>query len=229
MTATEKSRLLNAILPHVPFDGWAARAFDAAVAETGIDAARARAICPRGAVDLAVAQHKAGDAALAGLMRQTNLAGLRYSEKVARALRLRLDAAGDKEVVRRAAALFALPHLAPEGATLVWGTADAVWTALGDTSDDINWYSKRAILSGVWGSVLLFWLGDQSPGEQATADFIDRRIADVMRFEKLKAQVADNPLTRPLAGPLGRLAAAIRAPGRRMPADLPGHWTPTDG
>jgi ubiquinone biosynthesis protein COQ9 len=50
-----------------------------------------------------------------------------------------------------------------------------------------------------------------------------------MRFEKLKAQVADNPLTRPLSGPLGRLAAAIRAPGRRMPADLPGHWTPTDG
>ena len=71
-----------------------------------------------------------------------------------------------------------LPHMAPEGARLIWGTADRIWTALGDTSDDVNWYTKRATLSGVYAAVVLYWLGDDSTDGQATRAFIDRRISD---------------------------------------------------
>jgi ubiquinone biosynthesis protein COQ9 len=83
---------------------------------------------------------------------------------------------------------------AADGARAIWGTADAIWTALGDTSDDMNWYSKRASLSAVYGATVLFWLGDDSTGHQATWDFLDRRIEGVMRFEKAKAAMAANPL-----------------------------------
>ena len=68
-------------------------------------------------------------------------------------------------MVRRGTTLFALPHHAAEGAKLIWGTADAIWTALGDTSDDVNWYTKRATLSAVYGSVVLFWLGETEAGD----------------------------------------------------------------
>jgi ubiquinone biosynthesis protein COQ9 len=229
MTATPmdpaKRRLLEACLGHVAFDGWSETAFAAAVAETGMTPAHARTMCPRGAVDLAVAYHVAGDDAMVAAVMAADLSGMRYSEKVAFAIRARLNAVTDKEAVRRGMALFTLPHMAPEGARLTWGTADAIWRALGDTSEDVNWYTKRATLSGVWASVVLYWLGDDSLNAQATDDFIARRIADVMRFEKFKAQVNSNAFLRPVTAPLNRLLSHVRAPARVPPVDLPGHWT----
>ncbi len=220
-----KQTLLDAALVHVAFDGWSQATFDAAVAESGLSADQARALCPRGALDLAIAFHQHGDAAMVAAMQAADFSGMRFRDKVATAIRLRLDAVTDKEVVRRGTALFALPHLAPEGAKLIWGTADLIWTTLGDTSEDINWYSKRSILSAVYGSVVLFWLGDSSADGQATDDFIDRRIDNVMQFEKLKAEVNKNPLLKPLTGPLSRLAGLVKAPKPRPDQnDLPGMW-----
>jgi ubiquinone biosynthesis protein COQ9 len=221
-----KARLLEAILPHVAFDGWSETAFAAAAREIGMIPEEARRLCPRGAVDLAVAFHVAGDAAMVAAVGAADLGGMRYSEKVALAIRARVDAVTDKEAVRRGAALFALPHMAAEGARLTWGTADAIWRALGDTSEDINWYTKRATLAGVWAAVVLYWLGDDSLNAQATDDFIARRIDDVMRIEKVKAQVNGNAFLRPVTGPLNRMLGMVRAPGRARRDDLPGHWSP---
>ncbi len=223
-----KDALLDSILPHVAFDGWADRAFDAAVAEVGIDPVHARTLCPRGAVDLAIAFHQRGDMAMLAALKAADLSDLRYSEKVARAVRLRLDAIDDKEAVRRGTALFALPHLAADGAKLIWGTADLIWDALGDRSDDVNWYSKRAILSAVYGSSVLYWLGDQTPGAEATDAFIARRIDNVMQVEKVKAQIKANPLTAPLAKGAERMLSWVKAPSRIPQVDLPGMWRPRD-
>lgn len=218
-----KARLLDAALGHVPFDGWSETSFRAAAEEIGLAPDLAHAICPRGALDLAVAYHRRGDAAMEDALRQSDLSALRFRDRIARAVRLRLEAA-DREMVRRGAALFALPQNAATGAGLVWGTADAIWRALGDTSGDINWYSKRATLSAVYSATALFWLGDESEGQAATWDFLDRRIEEVMRFEKFKAQVRDNPvLGKVLAGPL-RALGRIRAPAG-APRDLPGRIT----
>ena len=217
-------RLLDAILPHVPFDGWSGVAFEAAVADAGMTMADAAVVCPKGAFDLAVAYHKRGDAQMEAAMQAADLTDMRYSEKVAHAIWLRLQA-GDVEVVRRGSALFALPQNAGEGATLIWGTADAIWTALGDTSDDVNWYTKRATLSAVYGSVVLYWLGDDSADGQATRDFIARRIDNVMQFEKMKAAVRDNSFLSVITGPLARMTSGIKAPSS-APKDLPGKWYP---
>ncbi len=219
-----KIALLDAILPHVAFDGWAPVAFDAAVSDLGLSAAEARAMCPRGATDLAIAFHERGDAAMVAAIKATDMTEMRFREKVAYAIRLRLKAVDDKEAVRRGTTLFALPHMAPEGTKLIWGTADQIWTALGDTSTDANWYTKRLTLSGVYASVVLYWLGDDSLDGQATDAFIDRRIEDVMQFEKVKARVNSNPLLKPITGPLERLMANIKAPSGQQRTDLPGIW-----
>jgi ubiquinone biosynthesis protein COQ9 len=204
----------------VPFDGWSQTTFDAAVAEVGMNPAHAKTLCPRGVADLAVAYHLRGDARMVAALDADDLDEMRFRDRVAHAIRVRL-ADADKEIVRRGSALFALPHMAADGAKLIWGTADAVWTALGDTSNDVNWYTKRATLSAVYGSVVLFWLGDDGTGLD---DFIDRRIDNIMQFEKVKAQVNENPLLKPLTGPLARMASMIKAPARIPDVDLPGVW-----
>ena len=222
------AKLIDAALPHVAFDGWGPEAFKSAIADLDMDAATARAVCPRGAIDLAIGFHKRGDQMMRDALADADLGGLRFRDKVAHAIRLRLTAVDDKEAVRRGTTLFALPHMAPEGAKLIWGTADAIWTALGDSSDDINWYTKRATLSAVYGSVVLYWLGDDSIDGQATDAFIDRRIDGVMQFEKVKASVNNSAALKPLTIPLGRLAAMIKPPRTAPMTDVPGVWRDPD-
>ena len=214
--------VLDAALMHVPFDGWSDMTLRAAVAASGVDAGLAKALFPRGAVDMALAFHRRGDAAMVARLATTDLLSMRYRDRVAAAIRFRLEAVTDKEVVRRGTTLFALPNHAADGAKAIWGTADAIWTALGDTSHDVNWYTKRATLSAVYAATVLFWLGDDSIGHQDTWEFLDRRIDDVMRIEKAKAGLRDNPLSKALlAGPM-KLMERLSAPARRD--DLPGKF-----
>ena len=220
-----KSQLLEAAKPHVAFDGWSEATFRAAAEDAGISMGVAKAACPRGAVDLALAFHEEGDAAMVARMEAEDLSQLRYSERVAAAVRFRLEAVEDKELVRRGVTLFALPHHAVDGAKAIWGTCDKIWTALGDTSDDVNWYTKRATLSGVYSSTVLYWLGDESEGHARTWEFLDRRIEDVMRIEKVKAKARDNKLVKSvMAGPLSFLSK-IRPPAPGATDGLPGRWT----
>jgi len=219
-TDAAKDRVLDACLPHVAFDGWSEATLRAASADSGVAPALARALFPRGGVDLALAWHRRGDAALPAVLAARDLVGMRYRDKIALAVRLRLELIPDAEAVRRAAALFALPQHAGDGARAIWATADTIWRALGDSSTDVNWYTKRATLSAVYSSTGLYWLGDASPGHAATWEFLDRRIDGVMAFEKIKAQMRDNSLVKAvLAGPL---RAMDRITAFKQPQDLPG-------
>ena len=158
-------------------------------------------------------------------IKSEDMSALKFRDKIAAAVRFRIEAVTDKEAVRRGTTLFALPMHAADGAKLVWGTADHIWTALGDTSDDVNWYTKRATLSGVYSATILYWLGDDSPDNMATWAFLDRRIEDVMQIEKFKARVRQSPtLSRLMTGP-NWVMSHIKAPARMPKMDLPGSWT----
>ena len=221
MTNQLKDAILSAAMAHVPFDGWSEATLRAAIADAGAEPGLARALFPRGALDLALAYHAAGDAQMIQALGGADLSALRFRERIAHAVRLRLEAA-DKEAVRRGTTFFALPQNAVHGAKAIWGTADAIWTALGDSARDFSWYTKRATLSAVYGATVLFWLGDDSPGQENTWAFLDRRIEDVMQFEKFKSAVAANPLGKALVdGPLAWISR-MRAPV--VPPDMPGSW-----
>jgi ubiquinone biosynthesis protein COQ9 len=215
--------LLDAALMHVPFDGWSDTALAAALADTGLDATVAKAVFPRGPVDMALAYHARGDAQMLAALQAADLGDMRFRDRIAHAVRLRLEAVEDKELVRRGMTLFALPPYAADGARALWQTADHIWQALGDTSQDVNWYTKRATLSAVYSATVLYWLGDTSEDDAATWAFLDRRIDNVMQIESLKAKARANPaLSRLLQGPLG-LLGRIRAPGQAGHA-MPGRW-----
>ncbi|MEX0970100.1 MAG: COQ9 family protein [Paracoccaceae bacterium] len=219
-----RQTVLKAALAHVVFDGWSAETLAAAVADSGVDTGLAALAFPRGAVDLALEFHFAGDGEMRAQMAQAEFGALRYRDRVARAIAIRLEiAAPHKEAVRRSMAFFALPQNAGEGARAIWHTADAIWEGLGDSSRDVNWYTKRMTLGAVYSACLLFWLGDKDGA--ATPAFIDRRIENVMRFEKAKAAFRDSGFGKVWAAGPGKILGQVQAP--RPQTDMPGYTGPT--
>jgi len=73
----------------------------------------------------------------------------------------------------------------------LYGTADHIWRSIGDRSTDFNFYTKRALLSGIYLPTLLFWLEDQSEDFRDTSAFIDRRIENIMHIQKLRGTLKD--------------------------------------
>lgn len=216
-----RDRILEAALPHVPFDGWSTRTLAAAAHETGSEPGLVRLAFPRGPIDLLLRLHRNLDREMSRRISEEPVVG-GVTDRITAAVRLRIDLGEPhREAIRRGAAFLALPLNAGDGARALFRTADAIWTALGDPSRDYNWYTKRMTLAGVYGSTALRWLGDGSKGSGATWRFLDRRIGDVMRIERAKARFRKNPLTRCLlAGPRFALRRC-RAPDS-TPAGMPG-------
>ncbi|MBM3950459.1 MAG: COQ9 family protein [Rhodospirillales bacterium] len=193
--ATDMERLRDAILAaalvHVAFDGWTAKALAAGARDAGAGPAGLARAFPGGPRDAARHFGAWADRRMTeGLGRQLRRKPMRTHERVAAAARARLHAlAPHREAVRRLVAFLALPNNARLAPKLMWRAADAIWRAAGDASTDFNYYTKRALLSGVYGTTLMFWLTDESENFAATDAFLDRRIADVMKIFSLRARL----------------------------------------
>lgn len=182
-----RPRLVAAMLPNVPFDGWTASARDAAADQQGIDRDIAAMALPD-AVAMVDAYIAHADALMTEAMAGAH--NMKVRDRIRHALRVRFEAAtGHEEAIRRALAILVQPQHAALSARTLWRTADAIWRVAGDTATDYNHYTKRTILAAVYSATLLYWLDDDSEGKAATLAFIDRRIDGVMRFEKVKGKV----------------------------------------
>ncbi len=219
----EVLKLMLAALPNVAFDGWSNSTFVAACREADISERKARLFCPRGALDLAIAFHKWGDDQFEISFKKKKISQLKVREKIKKAVELRIKLASDKEAVRRGVVLFALPIYAFEGSRLIWDTSDLIWELIGDNSEDYNWYSKRTILSAVYAATVLYWLGDNSEGNEETWHFLDRRIEDVMKFENAKVILKTNKFTKEFNGLAGKFLKKIKRPTRNIDPNLPGY------
>jgi ubiquinone biosynthesis protein COQ9 len=209
----ERAAILEAALTRAPFEGWTSLTLRRAAADAGVSPSTLAAAFPGGVGAVIAHWSNALDRQMTEAMTGPEFAALRIRDKVRRAIEARLDALRPhKEAARRAAATLALPVYGGLGARLVWACADAVWRGLGDASTDFNYYSKRAILAGVWGSTFARWLADESPDETATRAFLARRIENVMQIEKAKARLRETGIDP--ARPLGWLAR-LRYPSGR--------------
>ena len=184
-----RRQLALAVGENAVFDGWTRRAIDSAAAQLGIDLVQARLAMPKtqaGMIDLYIQEV---DRALEAYFTPKRLAGMKVREKIRALIWHRLETMGPaREAVRRALAILAMPQNLPVALRIGWRSADLMWRLAGDASTDFNHYTKRMTLGAVYGSTMLAWLDDQSEGWTDTAGFLDRRIDDVMRFEKLKAE-----------------------------------------
>jgi ubiquinone biosynthesis protein COQ9 len=184
-----RRQLALAVGENAVFDGWTQAAVDAAAAQLGIDQAQARLAMPKDQAGKVETYIHAVDCALEEWFTPEKLAGLKIREKIRSILWKRLEIMEPaREAVRRALSILAMPQNVPAGLKSGWHTADVMWRIAGDTSTDYNHYTKRLMLGGVYASTLLVWLDDASEGFMETRSFLDRRIDDVMKIEKAKAQ-----------------------------------------
>ena len=204
---TLRARLAIPVGDNAVFDGWTAKAVDTAAGQLGIDPAQARLAFPKAKIDMIDAYIAAIDAAMLAEYPPEKIAAMKVRDRIRTQLWFRLEAmAPAREALRSALAILAMPQNAPRGLRIGWRTADLIWRNAGDTSSDYNHYTKRLTLSAVYASTLLIWLDDDSEGFADTATFLDRRLANVMSFEKWKGQWTGSDLTRPsLSRFLGRL------------------------
>lgn len=184
MTSSDlQETILNAALTHVAFDGWTMKALEAGAADAGLPPADAARAFPKGPAEAVLLHSALADEAMRAAMAALDQPPARTAEKVAMAIRLRLEAAAPhREAVRLGLGLLARPQYAPLGFKALGRTVDAVWRSAGDRSADFNWYTKRGLLAAVYMATVNFWLDDKSDGFADTWAFLDRRLADAMRL-----------------------------------------------
>ena len=179
--SAERDAAILALLPSAGYGGWTMAALRAAA---GPDA---DLLFPGGPADMVDAYVDLGDRQMVEGAAAMDLAGMRVPARVRAVIALRFRQQRDhKEAVRRALAVLALPGNAGLAVAATARTVDSIWFAAGDTSADFSWYSKRAILAGVYGATMLYWLQDYSDEDADTLAFLDRRLAGVGRITGLR-------------------------------------------
>ena len=182
-----REKLLDSMLEIAPEAGWTHAALARAGERAGLSEGQVHLATPHGVTDLLEAFAARAARATSVRLGTSDIAALKVREKVKAGVKAWLAyLAPYKAAVKRAAATPANLLTGPKG---LWAAADAIWTALGDKSTDFNWYTKRTILSGLLGATLAAWMGTDD--EAAVDAFLDRRIENVMQFEKFKAQARD--------------------------------------
>ena len=201
-----RKAVLDAALPEIAFDGWSEDVLVRAGEAAGVDDNSLHLAFSGGVGDLIAAFSSKGDAAMLATLDKPD--DMKIRDRIRHAVRVRLEADTDhREAARRAAGWLSLPGRQALGGRLIYATADHIWHWAGDKTTDYNHYSKRLILSGVMGATRLVWLGDESDGNEKSWAFLDRRIENVMQFEKTKSKwqaVSDGKT--PVSDFLGKLA-----------------------
>lgn len=199
--------LAEGIASNAAFDGWGDEARDMAADAAGIDRDIARLAFKDGAVAMIDAWFARIDLAMVEAVPAEQAAAMKIRQRITALVEARLAAvAPNREALRRALTILAMPQNAASGARLGWRTVDAIWAQAGDTATDYNHYTKRATLFAVYGSTIAVFLNDDSEGHADTRAFLARRIEGIMRFEKWKAGVAKRGENMPsLSRFIGRL------------------------
>ena len=207
-TLDEIRAALAPLLPaQAAFDGWTPEAVALAAEQAGVDADIARLAFKDGAVAMIDAWFRSVDHHMAAAFSAEQLAAMKIRARITSLVWARIAAvAPDREALRRALAILAMPQNVATATKMGWRAADLMWRLAGDTATDFNHYTKRMTLGAVYASTVLALLDDETPDFSDTRAFLDRRIDNVMQFEKAKAGFKARAEHRPsLSRFIGRL------------------------
>lgn len=184
------AEIISHALPLVPFEGWNIQTLSKAAVKAGYKKTDLIRVFSGGAIDAVDAYSRMADNQMLEALSNYHLDNMKIRARITAAVRLRLELqTPHREAIRRAVAMYSLPFYAHRGLRALYETVDNIWYGIGDASTDFNFYSKRLTLAAVYSSTLLVWLDDKSAGQEATWEFLDRRIEDVMKIEKTKYQI----------------------------------------
>ena len=207
-----RAALAPIIARNAGFDGWSDAAVHAAADEAGVDRDVAKLAFNDNAIDMIDAWIDSIDMELAHRLPAEKLAAMKIRDRITALLATRLEImAPDRESLRRAMAIMAMPQNLVRSAKIGWRSADRMWRLAGDTASDFNHYTKRMTLSAVYASTLSVFVNDDSDNFADARAFLDRRIDNVMQFEKVKFQAKQRQEYVPS---LSRFIGRLRYPAR---------------
>ena len=191
MSATDitPELFVEAMLRHVPFDGWSEAAMQTTAEEMGLTASDVDRLFPKGFVSVVTLGSDDVDAKMVAEFMSRfadRLDEMPVHIKIRELLLIRFEILQPhKEAVRKMITFMAKPDQAELGSRLVFNTLDRVWRAAGDRSTDYNFYTKRASLSALYSATLLAFLSDNSADMATSEAFLDRRLADIAKLPKM--------------------------------------------
>ena len=179
--------ILNHALSIAAFEGWTSKTLREAVSKAGLPKGAEALYFPDGPLELISFWAEELNSRVEETLCELDLSVMKIRDKVTAGVIARLEGVtGHEAAARRAAARLALPDALGQGPAQIWAASDTIWRAIGDTSTDANFYSKRTILSGVLSSSYMAWLSDSRADKREGRAFVDARIANVMQIEKAK-------------------------------------------
>jgi ubiquinone biosynthesis protein COQ9 len=203
-----RSKWVEALLPHVAFDGWTDAAAATAAKEAGLSQGEQALAAPNGVIDLLEHFFASAEAEARSQLASEDMSALRVPDKVKRGVLAWLEALEpNREAVRRAAARGFLPWGAGAAAQRTWSVADMVWTAAGDTATDYNRYSKRGLLAAVIPGIVMQWLDNPAPADLDA--YVSRRLQQVSGLGRSAGKFVGPVLDR-----LNALKGAGKSSGR---------------
>ena len=179
--------------------GWSPATLAAACAELGLSPQQAATLYPNGIDDVISRFSRHIDTLMSDSMASQNLQEMRVRDRVQTAILTRLQILSPyRRAVRNLLTIeLARPHRAALATRLMARTVDDIWHAAGDQSTGFSRYSRRATLSLIYGSTVLFWFQDQSPDHSRTTAFLERRIDGLMQTSK-KVSMLKNAIQKTL-------------------------------
>ena len=190
-----KFNLVNAMLVHVPFDGWSWTALEQGAIdmdfETKLNFEDRKKIYydlfKNGPIDFIEIFSKIIDDEMEKNYESLVIKLDRVPQKIKTIILIRLHLSQKyKEAVRSSLSLMAIPKNSKQSLKILYRTCHRIWKIAGDTSTDFSFYTKRASLAAVYSSTLLFWLNDNSSTQDETEAFLDRRLKDISKISNLK-------------------------------------------
>ena len=215
--------ILDRALVIAAFEGWTSKTLRDAVKQAELPKGAGALYFPDGPLELISFWAEELNAHVETVIGALDLSAMKIRDKVTAGVVARMEGlSGHEAAARRAAARLALPDALGQGPSQIWAAADTIWRAIGDTSTDANYYSKRTLLSGVISASLAAWLSDYTKDKRAGRAFIDARISNVMQIEKAKWELKKR--TRDWPNPaqvLGQLRYGVGRSARRRRS---GRW-----
>ncbi|NXD15495.1 COQ9 protein, partial [Nothocercus nigrocapillus] len=213
-------RILTAALEFVPEHGWSAEAIAEGAKTLGLSAAAAGMFHNDGS-ELVLHFVSQCNTKLSELLEQEQkLVQLGKTEKKTTDQFLR-DALEARlrmlipyiEKWPQAVSILLLPHNIPSSLSLLTSMIDDIWHYAGDQSTDFDWYTRRAVLTGIYNTTVLVMMQDSSPDFEDTWRFLENRVADAVNMDNTAKQVKSTgeALVQGLMGAVVTVSTAARA------------------
>ncbi|XP_076763751.1 ubiquinone biosynthesis protein COQ9, mitochondrial [Xylocopa sonorina] len=197
-----KSKILAASLKYVHDLGWSQQAISAGAESIGYPGV-IHGLFPNRGADLVQYFYLTCNEELNKILKEQDSAVQEESVKEKKTLESQVRDAVEtrlrmvipyKKTWPQALALMTLPPNVPMSLANLLTLVDDICYYAGDRSVDINWYTRRVVLAGIYKTTELYMLQDNSEDHQKTWNFLERRIKDATQIHSILTTTSDMAL-----------------------------------